>query len=72
MAKVKKGNSHSIIWMVLYWAVYLTVTMALFERFHITPESVPSGFIGWMVIVEVPRVILGFVLSIPFFRKASK
>lgn len=46
---------------VIVLAVYLTLTMAFFERFGITPESV-GGVIGWILIVEVPRVIIYFSL----------
>lgn len=70
MAKrTKKRDWIAVIWMIIYWAFYLTLTMAFFERYHITPEVVPGGFVGWMIIVEVPRVILGFLISIPVFRR---
>ena len=54
--------------MIAYWSIFLTLTMALFERYHITPELV-GGAIGWTVFVEVPRVALGWAISIPLFKK---
>ena len=50
--------------MIVYWALYLTITMSLFERFGIHPGPVPGGFLGWMFIVEVPRVILGWLIGL--------
>ncbi|MBW2977516.1 hypothetical protein KY331_01605 [Candidatus Woesearchaeota archaeon] len=67
MAK-KKYNLKEIVLMIVYWAFYLTVTMAFFERYHITPEVVPFGAVGWMIIVEVPRVALGWIVSMLFFK----
>jgi hypothetical protein len=64
--KVNKKDEPSlkkVILIFIYWAFYLTLTMAFFERFHITPETVPFGFIGWMIIVELPRVLLGFAIQ---------
>lgn len=64
----KKINWKPIFWMIIYWAFFLTLTMALFERYHINPEAVPGGAVGWMFIVEVPRVILGYLISKPLIR----
>ena len=66
MAKKKEWKKP--ILMIIYWAIYLTLTMALFERYHITPELV-GGAIGWTVIVEIPRVAIGYGISIPLFKK---
>jgi len=68
----KKRDWAVVILMIVYWAFYLTLTMAFFERYHVTPETVPGRFVGWMIIVEVPRVILGFLISIPIFKKYYK
>jgi len=46
--------------MFIYWAIYLTATMALFERYNIHPATVPFGVVGWATIVELPRVIAGY------------
>ena len=54
--------------MIVYWALYLTITMSLFERFNIHPGPVPGGFLGWMFIVEFPRVIVGWLLSMPLTK----
>ena len=56
------------VWMVVFWAVYLTATMAAFEYFNILPGAVPFGIFGWFLFVEVPRVIVGFFVSLIFFR----
>jgi hypothetical protein len=56
------------VFMILYWAIYLTATMALFEYFNILPGAVPFGIFGWFLFVEVPRVIVGFFVSMLFFR----
>jgi len=65
MAKKKNEelNWKQLLGIFVYWAFYLTLTMAFFERFHVTPETVPFGFIGWMIIVELPRVFLGFTIQ---------
>jgi hypothetical protein len=63
-----KKKQKEMIWktvlMVVYWALYLTITMTLFERFGVHPSSVPGGFLGWMFIVEIPRVIVGWLISL--------
>jgi len=66
MAKKKEWKNPVL--MIIYWAFYLTLTMVFFERFHITPETVPFRAVGWMIIVEVPRVALGWIISIPIFK----
>ena len=66
---VKKVDWKLVVWMIIYWAFYLTLTMALFERYHVVPGVVPGGVVGWMFIVEVPRVIVGYALSKPIFKK---
>jgi hypothetical protein len=71
MAK-KKFNWKDNLLMIIYWALYLTITMSLFERFHVVPGVVPGGFIGWMFIVEVPRVFVGWIISIPIFKYKQK
>lgn len=62
---VKKTNP---VAMIAYWTIYLTLTMALFERFNIVPATIPLGIIGWGVIVELPRMIVGFLISKAIFR----
>ena len=57
-----KKTIKKILRMAIPWAIYLTATMLFFERMNITPETVPGGVIGWAVIVELPRVLLGFWL----------
>lgn len=64
----KKASIWKTVWMVVYWAIYLTATMALFERFNVIPGVVPFGIFGWFLIVEVPRVIVGFLISVPIFK----
>jgi len=64
----KKTSLWNTVWMIVYWAVYLTDTMALFEHFNIIPGAVPFGVFGWFLFVEVPRVIVGFFISIPIFK----
>ena len=66
MAKKKEWKKPVL--MILYWALYLTATMALFEKYHITPALV-GGVLGWIFIVEVPRVAIGYGISIPLFKK---
>jgi hypothetical protein len=59
----------SLALMIVYWSVYLTVTMALFERFGVVPHNVPLGFFGWTVFVELPRVIVGSAVGLLIFRR---
>ena len=54
--------------MIVYWAIFLTATMALFEHYNIVPARVPLGVFGWTVFVELPRVIVGFFVSKLFFK----
>ena len=63
-----KKETKKAIWMIVYWSIYLTATMAFFERFAINPHTVPGGVVGWTVIVELPRVILGFLISTFIFK----
>ncbi|MBT3397601.1 hypothetical protein HOA55_03570 [archaeon] len=65
----KRVDWNQVIGMIVYWAIFLTATMALFERMHIFPATVPFGVIGWTVLVELPRVVLGYAISLIFFRK---
>ena len=65
----KKFDWWNVVGMIVYWAIYLTVTMALFERFGVVPHNVPLGVFGWAVIVELPRVIVGFVISMIIFNR---
>lgn len=65
----KKVGWGNIVGMIVYWAVYLTLTMALFERFGVVPHNVPLGVFGWTVFVELPRVIVGFAVSLLIFKK---
>ena len=46
----------------LAWATFLTLTMSLFESMGITPDAVSFGIIGWALLVELPRVWVGFIL----------
>ena len=69
MAGEKKSGWLNVVLMIVYWAIYLTVTMALFERFGVVPHNVPLGGFGWTVIVELPRVIVGSAISLLFFRR---
>lgn len=64
-----KNKWWSSIAMIVYWAIYLTLTMVFFERFGIHPSAIPYGVVGWTIIVELPRVIVGWVISIPIFFK---
>ncbi len=59
---VKKLLSRKILTLGLAWAAYLTLTMVLFESLGITPAVVPFGILGWMLIVELPRVWVGFLI----------
>ena len=59
---IKMVKLNEIIKMSIPWAIYLTATMALFEYYTITPTTVPYGVIGWTVIVELPRVIIGWII----------
>jgi hypothetical protein len=68
MAKRDKTDWRKAVWMIVYWAIFLTVTMALFERFGIVPHNVPLGVFGWTVFVELPRVIVGFLISLIFSK----
>lgn len=64
-----KKNSWKIVWMILYWAVFLTATATLFEYVNVIPGAIPFGIVGWFVLVEVPRVIFGVLLSMLFFKQ---
>jgi len=68
MAKKKIKYKNNIL-MILYWAVYLTATMALFEHFNIVPGVIPFGVVGWLFIVEIQRVIIGWAISMLFFKE---
>ena len=57
---------------VLYWAIYLTLTMVLFEHLGIVPQNIPRGVVGWGVIVELPRAIIGFLISLIFLKYEMK
>jgi hypothetical protein len=61
-----------IISMLVYWAAYLTATMAFFEHYNINPATVPYGPVGWAVIVELPRVALGGLISAPIYNLIKK
>jgi len=54
--------------MLIYWAIYLTATMAFFEYYNINPGTVPYGPVGWAIIVELPRVALGGLISAPLYK----
>jgi hypothetical protein len=80
MAKKKRASKKSsptkkthspamIIIYSLYWAVYLTATMALFEHYGIKPP-VPLGAIGWTLFVEFPRILVGWFIATLIFRKS--
>jgi hypothetical protein len=71
MAKSKDMWKQAALF-VVYWAIYLTATMAFFERFNIHPATVPYGAVGWAIIVEVPRVALGYLIGIPVFKAFKK
>jgi hypothetical protein len=74
MAKKKSAGFSFMetVGIIVYWAIYLTLTMAFFERFNITPETVPFGVIGWMMIVELPRVFIGFLIHGFFYMVKRK
>ena len=65
---MKKDLKKTIL-MIVYWSIYLTATMAFFERYAINPHTIPGSVIGWTVIVELPRVIIGFVISMFLFKE---
>lgn len=49
-----------LIWLSVYLAVYLSLTMLLFEKINLTPESV-GGFLQWMG-VEFVRAFAGLLI----------
>ena len=52
----------AIGWLVaVFWAIYLTLTMAFIEMNHITPQYTRGPF-GWTLFVELPRAIIGIAL----------
>ena len=55
-----------VVGMIIYWSAYLTLTMALIERFGVVPHNIPLGPFGWAVIVEFPRVVVGWAISLLF------
>ena len=46
---------------VIFWGLYLTLTMIAFEHFNVTPKLV-GGVIGWFG-VEAVRAYVGFMIS---------
>lgn len=47
---------------IVVWEIYLSITNMILMRNEMSPETFKFGFIGWAMMIEVPRVILGFVV----------
>lgn len=68
----KKTDTKGFVWMAIYWAVYLTVTQVIFGTTGIVPgpnSPIPGGVIGWGIIVELPRAIVGLLIAGAIFKK---
>ncbi len=62
MVKQKRDWKKPVI-MIAYWTIYLTLTMALLDKGGIIPATISGGILGWGIIVELPRMIIGFAIS---------
>ena len=47
---------------IVIWELYVSITNILLKRYELSPDEFQFGLIGWALLIEVPRVIMGFVV----------
>lgn len=47
---------------IVMWELYVGFTNMYFKWMEMEPDEFRYGVIGWSLLIEVPRIIFGFIL----------